>query len=149
MGVCWVTWNYSVTQTLQKKVVLCLLFIESQDCVFFLLFPFIFLLIAMTMLQPWTSQTGQTAASGNTDDFGESAILVSFTYACLGERGGVLFVGSWAWWKLSLLLGCWFCRSNRQSLLNFNSFFDGVCFFFLILYYCWRRWINMQWINLK
>lgn len=79
-------------QTLQEKVVLCCSL--NLKIVFFLLFPFIFLLIAMTMLQPWTSQTGQTAASWNTDDFGESAILVSLTYACLGERGGVLFVGS-------------------------------------------------------
>lgn len=113
------------------------LFIVSQEFVCFFLFPFIFLLMAMTMLKPWTSQTGWTAASWNMDNFGESAKWVSLTSACLGERGRMLCIGSCAWWKLRPFLQCWFC----QSLLNFNLFLMECCFF-LFLFYHWLRWRN-------
>lgn len=64
---------------------------------------------------------------------------MSSTYIFLGERGETLFIGSRLWWRLDLLLGCWFCGSNRQSLLNCNLFFDETFFF---LFHCWQRWRN-------
>lgn len=124
------------------------LFIESQEVFFFFFFffPFIFLLMAMTVLKPWTSQTGWTAAPWNMDNFGESENWVSLTSDCLGERARMLCIGSCAWWKIRLLLHCLFCQCKRENLLNFklfwwNGFFVGF-FFFLILFYHWQRWRN-------
>lgn len=57
-------------------------FIESHVLLFFFFSPpFIFLLIAVTMPQPRTQQTGHAATSWDMDNFGESAKWVQLIFS--------------------------------------------------------------------